>query len=331
VKGKRLALTLGEPAGIGPDICLQMAQTSLPAEVVVVGSSELLLSRAKLLGLDIQLYEFDANVAPKPNGQGRLAISEVPLQGPCIPGELNVANSKYVLNTLQQAYHLCASGHCDALVTGPLHKAIINLSGVIFSGHTEYLASLAGVDSVLMTFYTPEIILALATTHHPLNKVATLLTKEKLSAAIRLLHDGLVHTFARAHPKINVLGLNPHAGESGILGQEENTLMRPLVREFQQQGWDIRGPVSADTAFTPQNRQQVDAILAMYHDQGLAPIKALYFGEIVNITLGLPFLRTSVDHGTALDLAGTTQASAKSLLKAIATAAHFCARSAVHA
>ncbi len=322
----RLAFTLGEPAGIGPDICLKVAQQALPCELVVVGSSELVLQRAKALGIEVTLSEFNASAPVKLSGNGHLSIVDVPLSDVCIAGELNIANSQYVIKTLEKAFDLCADKHCDALVTGPIHKAIIALSGTPFSGHTEYLASLAGVKSVLMTFYTKEIIVGLATTHCPLKSVSSLLTQERLRSAISILHHGLVNTFKKSNPILNILGINPHAGESGLLGTEEQTIMTPVIKALQQQGLSIHGPVSGDTAFTPHNIKQTDAILAMYHDQGIAPIKALYFGEIVNVTLGLPFLRTSVDHGTALELAGTGNASPGSLLKAIETATQFATR-----
>jgi len=311
----RLALTLGEPAGIGPDICLQLAQHVLPAEVVVVGSPDLLQQRAKLLGLEITLYELGPT--PTLNGKGRLAISPISLLAPCVPGTLNVANSAYVLNTLQQAYQLCAHNICQALVTAPVHKAILAQSGATFSGHTEFFAQLAGVQDVLMTFYTPELIVGLVTTHCPLKAVSQKLTSQRLTRSLQLLQEGLINIFKRAHPKIRICGLNPHAGENGLLGDEEIEIMIPVIETLKAQGLDLLGPMSADTAFTATERSKADAILAMYHDQALAPLKALYFNEIVNMTLGLPFLRTSVDHGTALALAGTGQASSKSLQHAI--------------
>ncbi len=316
----RLALTTGEPAGVGPDICLKLACQDHGAQIVVVGSADLLKARAKLLGLPIELYDFDAKQKPIPHRKHQLAIVDVPLLAQCIPGELNIANSAYVLNTLQKAYQLCASKQLDALVTGPIHKGIIQASGTIFSGHTEYLADLANVADVLMTFYTPEVIVGMTTTHCPLDRVSSLLTKERLEASIRILHEGLIKIFKKSRPQITVLGLNPHAGEGGQIGTAEQTLMIPLINQLKQQGLSLQGPVSGDTAFTPENRKKSDAILAMYHDQGIAPIKALYFGEIVNMTLGLPFLRTSVDHGTALDLAGSGLAKESSLQKAINTA-----------
>ncbi|MBS0286506.1 MAG: 4-hydroxythreonine-4-phosphate dehydrogenase PdxA [Proteobacteria bacterium] len=318
----RLALTTGEPAGIGPDICLKLANYALPAEVVLIGSLALLKERAKALDINVDFYAFDAKSAPKTNGQNRLAVVDVALHAPCIPGELNIANSKYVLSVLKTAYSLCANGQTNALVTAPIHKAIIQLSGIPFSGHTEYFAQLANVQHVLMTFFTPELIVAMATTHCPLNKVSELLTKERLENAIRLLHQGLTHVFKMNAP-IRVLGLNPHAGESGQIGEEEQILMAPVIKSLKAQGINVEGPISGDTAFTPDNRKKAGAILAMYHDQGLAPIKALYFGEIVNVTLGLPFLRTSVDHGCALELAGTPLAQEASLLKAIDVAVKY--------
>lgn len=317
----RLALTPGEPAGIGPDICLMLAQLPLPAEVVVIASPELLQSRAAMLGLSIELNEFNPTLPAKPNGQGKLKIVPVPLTGTVTCGELNVANSAYVLNTLKSAVALCLNKQTDAMVTGPVHKAIICESGVPFSGHTEYLRDLTGVKEVLMTFYTPEFILSLATTHCPLKQVSKRLTKERLDNTIRLLVEGLQRFFGKDEACIHVLGLNPHAGEGGTIGKEEQELITPFIAEWQQKGYQIKGPFSADTAFIPKNRQGMDAMLAMYHDQGLTPLKSLFFGELVNVTFGLPFLRTSVDHGTALSLAGTGLAESYSLLNAINLAA----------
>lgn len=317
----RLALTPGEPAGIGPDICIQLAQLALPAEVVVIASPELLQSRAAMLGLPLTLNEFNPTVPAKPNGQGKLTIVPISLTGTITCGELNVANSAYVLSTLKHAVALCLNKQVDAMVTGPVHKAIICESGVPFSGHTEYLRDLTGVKDVLMTFYTPEFILSLATTHCPLKQVSERITKERLDSTIALLLAGLQQFFGKLAPCIHVLGLNPHAGEAGTIGKEEQDLIIPLITQWQQKGYDIKGPLSADTAFIPKNRQGMDAMLAMYHDQGLTPLKSLFFGELVNVTFGLPFLRTSVDHGTALDLAGTGLAESYSLLNAINLAA----------
>ncbi|WP_075066480.1 4-hydroxythreonine-4-phosphate dehydrogenase PdxA [Candidatus Berkiella aquae] len=318
----RLALTPGEPAGIGPDICLMLAQMTLPAEVVLIASPELLQQRATQLGLPLELNEFDPNQSPQANGQGKLSIVPVPLIKSSIAGQLEAANSQYVLKTLDRAVELCLQGQLDAMVTGPVHKAIISQSGFSFSGHTEYLRDLVGVKDVLMTFYTPAFILGMATTHLPLSTVSNVLTQDRLNSALYLLHEGLDKFFAKKQPCIHVLGLNPHAGEEGTIGTEEVQMITPLIKRWQQKGFNVKGPLSADTAFVEKHRLHVDAILAMYHDQGLAPLKALYFGEIVNVTFGLPFLRTSVDHGTALPLAGTGLAEPESLLHAIQLAAN---------
>lgn len=323
-KCNRFALTLGEPAGIGPDICLQIAQQKWPAEIIVIGSPTLLQQRAKLLNLPIDLYEWDESADPTPNGEGRLAILPVPLKAPCVPGILNPDNSQYVIETLKLGSQLCLAKHCAALVTGPVHKAIINEGGIPFSGHTDFFKEQAGVSDVLMSFYTPSLILGLVTTHHALSAVSTLVTQEKLSKSIRLLHHGLLNVFKMVDPTITICGLNPHAGENGLLGNEEEIIIKPVIQALQQEGLSLIGPVSADTAFTPANRYQSPAILAQYHDQGLTPLKALFFGEIVNVTLGLPYLRTSVDHGTALALAGKGKADPTSLQKALKLAIRLC-------
>lgn len=316
----RLALTLGEPAGIGPDVCLLAAQERFPAEMVVIGSPELLYSRAKQLRLSITLKEWDPTRPAVCNGNGVLSIIPVELKAPCEAGILHRANAAYVLETLSTAHELCMTRACDVLVTGPVHKAIIADSGVPFFGHTEYLAKLANIKDVLMTFYTPEFILAMMTTHVPLKAVSSLITEERLIRVIEILQDGLVNLFHIASPKIHVCGLNPHAGEDGRLGDEEQKIIIPTLNQLKKR-YALTGPVSADTAFTPSQRLEMDALVAMYHDQGLAAIKALYFEDIVNVTLGLPYLRTSVDHGTALLLAGTGCVSIHSLQKAIALAA----------
>lgn len=318
----RLAFTLGEPAGIGPDVCLLAAQSRFPAEMVVVGSPSLLYSRAKQLNLSITLKEWDPTRSPIPNGEGELFIVPVELKARCEAGVLNRDNAAYVLKTLSIAHDLCMAQTCHALVTGPVHKAIIAQSGVPFSGHTEYLATLAKIQDVLMTFYTPEFILAMTTTHVPLKDVASHITKARLTRVIEILHEGLVNLFNIASPQIHVCGLNPHAGEEGRLGDEEQNIIIPTLNQLRERQYALKGPISADTAFTPTHRKKANAIVAMYHDQGLSPLKALYFEEIVNVTLGLPYLRTSVDHGTALLLAGTGCVSVHSIQKAIALAAN---------
>lgn len=317
----RIALTPGEPAGIGPDICLQLAQLALPAEVVIVASPELLQARAAKLGLSIDFSEFDPKLPARANGQSKLKIVPIPLAAPCIAGQLNAANSSYVLKTLDRAAELCLNNELDAMVTAPVHKAIIHQAGFSFSGHTEYLRDLSQVENVLMTFHTPEFILGMATTHLPLQAVSEAITASHLDCAIQLLHQGLQRYFKKNSPCIHVLGLNPHAGEEGTIGTEEQRVIAPTIAKWQKQGFNIKGPLSADTAFIAKNRRGMDAMLAMYHDQGLAPLKSIFFGQIVNVTLGLPFLRTSVDHGTALELAGTGKADPSSLHHALNLAA----------
>lgn len=313
---QRIAVTLGEPAGIGPDLALLVAQTPLSVELVVIGSKPLLMERAQQLGQNIKLTDFDPN-QPTEQKPGQLTVLDVPLRAPVIPGTLNVANSPYVIDTLKKGVGLCKQGDCNALLTLPVHKAILAESGVDFTGHTEYFAKLAGAEDVLMSFYTPQIIVGLVTTHVPLGEVPQHLTAERCEKAITLLHDGLVKQFQKPQPKIAILGLNPHAGENGLLGKEEESILKPVIKQLKTKGMDLTGPISGDTAFTPNVLKQFDAILAMYHDQGLAPIKALYFNQLVNVTLGLPFLRISVDHGTALDKAGTGDISTDSLQAAI--------------
>lgn len=319
----RLALTLGEPAGIGLDLVCMLAKQSLSAEVVIVGCAKTLLQRAKQHQIELSLIEFDPNQAPIANGDGRFNIIDIPVKETVVAGKLNGANSAYVLETLRVGYEQCARGNCDGLVTLPVHKGIISQSGFNFSGHTEFFAHLAQVEDVLMTFYTPELILGQITTHCALKDVSKKITAKRIRKAVTLMHDGLVNIFNYQQPRIEVLGLNPHAGESGTIGEEEVDLITPTLDALRQEGYPVTGPVSGDTAFIPPRLAEVDAILAMYHDQGLGPLKALFFGQIVNITLGLPFLRTSVDHGTALDIAGTLNGSITSLIFAIEACANF--------
>ncbi len=314
----RLAVTPGEPAGIGPDICLAAAYHPHLAEVVLIADKGMLQQRALQLALDVELYDFDEH-NPQLNGKGRIAVYHEPLVEPCVAQTLNSANAAYVLNTLNAAHSLCSKNITQALITGPVHKALISQSGVPFSGHTEYLAKLCQQPNPLMTFYSPDCIVGLATTHIPLQEVSNALNAETLKQIIDKFYHGLQDLYRIPNPKIAILGLNPHAGEQGLLGSEEKNWMSPLIQECQKNNMDIHGPLPGDTAFTPKNRRKFDAFLAMYHDQGLAPIKALYFEQLVNITVGLPYLRTSVDHGTALDIAGTGEAREYSLMLALAT------------
>tara|TARA_R110002110_G_scaffold271566_3_gene486982 strand:+ start:8663 stop:9643 length:981 start_codon:yes stop_codon:yes gene_type:complete len=314
----RLAVTPGEPAGIGPDVCLAAAFHQRPAEVVLVADKYMLQQRAVALQHNIEFYDFEPE-HPQINGRGRIAVHHEPLVEPCIAKILNPANTTYVLNTLNKAHTLCSQKITSALITGPVHKAIINQAGVPFSGHTEYLAQLCDQPNPLMTFYSPDCVVALATTHIPLQEVPNALNAFKLKQIIYKFHQGLQEQYKISNPKIAILGLNPHAGEQGLLGTAEIEWMTPLIAECQKNNLNVHGPLPGDTAFTPDNRQTFDAFLAMYHDQGLAPIKALYFEQLVNITIGLNYLRTSVDHGTALDVAGTGKAREHSLMLALET------------
>lgn len=315
-----IALTPGEPAGIGPDLVVQLAhQRRLPA-VVVVADLGLLEQRARLLKLDVDIGEYNPS-EPLTHDARRLSVLPVPLAAPVRPGIPDKANADYVLDTLDVAMEACRRRELSALVTGPINKHIINEAGKPFTGHTEYLADAFKVQQPVMLLATPRLRVALATTHIPLAQVSAALTPERLSAVLDVLLHGLRERFGVQKPRVVVCGLNPHAGEGGYLGREEIDTIRPVVRSFQQAGADVDGPIPADTAFTGARLSEADAVLAMYHDQGLPVLKALGFGEAINVTLGLPIVRTSVDHGTALELAGTGRANPASLESAVALAA----------
>jgi 4-hydroxythreonine-4-phosphate dehydrogenase len=316
---KRIALTSGEPAGIGPDICIQLAQQTLACQLVVLGSPELLAQRAEQLGLIVQIHTFDSHSPRKNQMAGHLTVLPVRTAESVQCGQLNPANSHYVLETITKATEGCLSGLFDAMVTAPVHKAVINDAGIAFSGHTEFIADITGGNPVMM-LATPGLRVALVTIHIPLSAVAQAITPTCLRTVISILHQDLRTRFNIANPKILVCGLNPHAGEGGHLGREEIEIIEPVLNEFRSQGWNIQGPLPADTLFTPQHLESTDAVLAMYHDQGLPVLKHKGFGQAVNITLGLPIIRTSVDHGTALDLAGTGKANLGSLEYALHTA-----------
>ncbi|MBI2381340.1 MAG: 4-hydroxythreonine-4-phosphate dehydrogenase PdxA [Gammaproteobacteria bacterium] len=309
----RIVLTPGEPAGIGPELVARLAQESSASERVVVGDAALLNERAALLGLSLRAYTFDPAAAPRAQEAGELAVLDIPLHAPSRPGVLDPANAPQVLATLAKAAELALAGEADAIVTAPVHKGIINEAGVPFSGHTEFFAEAAGVERVVMMLAAGDLRVALATTHLPLRAVPDAITPALLEQVIDILHADLRAKFGLDQPRILVLGLNPHAGESGHLGREELDIIIPILERMRAQGLTLIGPLPADTAFTPHHLPQGDAVLAMYHDQGLPVLKHAGFGEAVNITLGLPFVRTSVDHGTALDLAGTGRASVGSL------------------
>jgi len=313
----RIALTPGEPAGIGPDLCLLLAQQRQAVELVVICDPELLQQRATVLGLPFHPRMFDAHTAPQGSAAGEVCILPVASGTPTQCGVLDSRNAHYVLKTLDHAIEGCQSGTFDALVTGPVHKGIINDAGIAFSGHTEYLAHATGAATVVMLLATDELRVALVTTHVPLRKVSALITADRLQRIIRTLHAGLQQRFGIAHPHIKVCGLNPHAGEGGHLGHEEIETIIPTLQGLRDEGIDLDGPLPADTVFNIRSIADSDAILAMYHDQGLPVLKHSGFGRAVNITLGLPLIRTSVDHGTALDLAGTGKADTGSLQTAI--------------
>ena len=318
----RIALTPGEPAGIGPDLCLELALRDWPAELVAVADPELLAARSAQLGLDIELLPYDANTAPAESRTGRLTVCVQGQVSNLVAGHLNPANARYVLGTLDRACDGCRSGEFAAMVTGPVHKGIINDAGVPFSGHTEYLARRCAADQPVMLLVADELRVALVTTHLPLRSVPDAISIEGIVATARILDQGLRAGFGIAVPRILVLGLNPHAGESGHLGTEERDTIEPAVEQLRAEGLNVRGPLPADTAFTPPQLAQADAVLAMYHDQGLTVLKHRGFGHAVNVTLGLPIVRTSVDHGTAVELAGTGQADAGSFVAALELAVH---------
>jgi len=320
----RLALTPGEPAGIGPDLIVQLAASGkLPPQLVIIADPGLLQARARELGLTVSIQPYEPGA---PNTDDTITVQPVTLPTTVVTGTPSTVTAAYVLETLDIACRGCLDGTFAGMVTGPLHKGIINAAGTPFSGHTEYLAELCGVDRTVMLLTDGDLHVALATTHLPLRHVADALDSASLERAIRILYHDLHRRFGLEHPRIQVLGLNPHAGEGGHLGREEIEIITPLIESLRAEGLTISGPMPADTAFTPATRQSYDAVLAMYHDQGLPALKANGFGHTVNITLGLPIIRTSVDHGTALDIAGSGRADPGSLLCAINTAMELAAR-----
>ena len=326
----RLALTPGEPAGIGPDLCVQLAQQNHAVELVAIADPDLLLERAQCLGLPLKILPFDKRGKVKPHQAGCLTVLPIQLAAPVTMGALNAANASYVLSTLNAAVEGCLDGTFDALVTGPVHKAIINQAGIAFSGHTEYLAEHTGGHPVMM-LATEGLRVALVTTHLPLSEVPKAITRERLTRVLEILVHDMQTRLGIHEPRILVCGLNPHAGEDGHLGREEIETISPMINEFRNRACHeyschVEGPLSADTLFTPDNLQKADVVLAMYHDQGLPVLKHMGFGEAVNITLGLPIIRTSVDHGTALALAGTGKSRVDSLQRAVSTAAEMVSR-----
>ena len=316
----RLALTPGEPAGVGPDLLIQTVQQPQQAQLVAFADPELLAQRAQQLGLPLKILPLDIDAQPVATAAGTLTVAEIPTADSVIAGQLNPNNAPYVLQTLDAAITSCQSGHCQGMVTGPVQKSIINEAGISFSGHTEYLAEKTQSATVVMMLATRELRVALATTHLPLRQVADAINAELLTDVINVLHRDLQSKFKIADPVILVCGLNPHAGESGHLGREEIDIIEPVLQQLRKQSINILGPLPADTLFTNKYLQNADAVLAMYHDQGLPVLKYQGFGRAANITLGLPIIRTSVDHGTALDLAATGNADNGSMVTAIEVA-----------
>ena len=318
-KGSRLpclALTPGEPAGVGPDLCVMLAQQAHPVQIVAVADGQVLRDRAKHLGLALELRVFDRAEPVQPQEPGTLGLIQVTAAQPVEGGKPSTGNAGYVLRTLEIACDACLAGELDALVTGPVQKGIINDAGLPFTGHTEFLAQRCQAEPVML-LAAPGLRVALATTHLPLTEVSRHITQEGLERILQILNQDLRRRFGLPRPRILVCGLNPHAGEGGHLGREEIEVITPVLERLRGAGMDLVGPLPADTAFTPWSLQGADAVLAMYHDQGLPVLKHLGFGQAVNITLGLPIIRTSVDHGTALDLAGTGRADLGSLEAAL--------------
>lgn len=316
----RLALTPGEPAGIGPDLTIALAQQGYPCEVVAICDPDLLAARAQQLGLPLTIKPYQADKAPEPLAPGEMVVCPVALKASVTTGELNTANAPYVLETLDRAISGCQSGEFAALITGPVHKGVINEYGLSFSGHTEYLADNTNTEKVVMMLATEGLRVALVTTHLPLADVPAAITPNTLTQVTRILQHDLVNHFGIKQPRILVCGLNPHAGEGGHMGREEIDVIEPTLAQLRDEGINLIGPLPADTLFTPHHLDNADAVLAMYHDQGLPVLKFKGFGQAVNITLGLPIIRTSVDHGTALDLAGSGKADSGSLMTALSYA-----------
>jgi 4-hydroxythreonine-4-phosphate dehydrogenase len=323
----RIAVTSGEPAGIGPELCLSLARHSCGAHPVVLADRGLLAERAARLGLNVSCRDYHP---ANPAADGVLDVLHVPLASPAKPGELDAANGPYVLALLDRALAGCQSGEFAAMATAPVHKGVINQAGVHFTGHTEYLAEKTGTPLVVMMLAGDTergpLRVALATTHLPLKDVPAAITPEVLEQTLRILHADLRSKYGIAAPRILVAGLNPHAGEGGYLGMEEIEIITPVLDKLRGEGMQLSGPHPADTMFTPPVLAGGDAVLAMYHDQGLTALKYATFGHGINVTLGLPIIRTSVDHGTALELAGTGKADPGSLFEAVAEATRMAKR-----
>lgn len=316
----RIAITAGEPAGIGPDLVVSYAQQPCQHELVTIADPQLLIDRAKQLQLPLSIREFNPNSPATPLKSGEVCVYPVELNVPCTPGSPTTENAQYVLNTLDCAIDLCQTKQVAAMMTAPVHKGVINEAGIAFSGHTEYLAAKTQTKKVVMMLATEGLRVALVTTHLPLADVSAAITEKNLTETICILHAALVNNFHIVQPKILVCGLNPHAGEGGHMGREEIETIEPTLNKLREKNINLIGPLPADTLFTPKVLSNADSVLAMYHDQGLPVLKYKGFGNAVNITLGLPIIRTSVDHGTAFDLVGTGKADVGSFATAIETA-----------
>ncbi len=312
-----IVLTAGEPAGIGPDLCVMLAHQPLDAQLVVVADAAMLKTRAQQLGISLHIIPYVKEAHSRHMGVGTLMVLNENAYHQVTAGVLDQRNSQYVLNTLTKATQACLSHTFDAMVTAPVHKGIINQAGIVFSGHTEFLAELSHAPHVVMMLVGGGLRVALATTHLALKDVPAAITKTSLEATIRIMHHDLTHRFGLSKPRILVAGLNPHAGEEGYLGREEIDIINPVLTKLRLEGMALIGALPADTLFAKHHLSQADAVLAMYHDQGLPVLKHASFGEGVNVTLGLPIIRTSVDHGTALDLAATGRIHIGSMLAAI--------------
>ncbi|MBX2879174.1 MAG: 4-hydroxythreonine-4-phosphate dehydrogenase PdxA [Granulosicoccus sp.] len=312
----RIALTPGEPAGIGPDLCVMLAQNERPYELVVCADPELLSSRATQLGMSLDIRTYDPDNNPVGDAAGSLCVNPIALNSPATAGELNAENSSYVLKTIDTAVRGCMQEEFTGMVTGPVHKAIINDAGTAFTGHTEYIAATTGGKPVML-LVADSLRVAIATTHIPVRAVPDALNETLLCDILEVMHQDMQEKFGIEQPRLLVCGLNPHAGESGHIGREEIDIIAPAIEACKQKGMNITGPLPADTLFTQRHLKDGDAVLAMFHDQGLPVLKYAGFGTAVNVTLGLPIIRTSVDHGTALDLAGSGKVDTGSLNAAI--------------
>ncbi|MEC9375298.1 MAG: 4-hydroxythreonine-4-phosphate dehydrogenase PdxA [Pseudomonadota bacterium] len=313
----RIAITPGEPAGIGQDLLLLIAQENRDFELVAIVDPVQLRKRSKALGLEVKIIEYSKKIAPKSGKAKTLIVENIPSAVGVKPGHPNPLNGDYLLNSLKRAAEGCLKNEFSALVTGPVEKSIINQSGNVFSGHTEFLAEICNVPQPVMLLCSNKMRVALLTTHLALREVPSNITKKRIKSVVKILNSGLEELFGIDKPRISVLGLNPHAGEKGELGSEEIRIIKPAIQNLSKEGLNVFGPIVADSAFTEKSLEKCDAVLAMYHDQGLPVLKHSSFGEAVNITLGLPFIRTSVDHGTALDISGKGDANPNSLKMAI--------------